>query len=203
MRAAKPQRLVSYAEYLELEKRSDVRHEYWQGEMLAMAGGTGAHARVIQNLSYAVSRALDGRPCRPCPTDQRIRVGATGLSTYPDLSVVCGRRIPHPEDRHALTNPTAIFEVLSAGSSGYDWGEKFDHYAQLPSLQQYILVDSERVHVHVHTRHADGSWARRGYEAGTTVPIESVGATISVDDLYLGWAEERAIDMGTEAEPPR
>ena len=140
--------------------------------------------------------ALRGRPCRPCDADQRVRIPASGLSTYPDLSVVCGRRLPDAEDNHALTNPTVLFEVLSAGTAAYDWGEKFDQYTLLPSLKQYVLIDSERVHVDVLSRGEDGAWIRRGYGNGEIVPLPSVEISLSIDELYEGWAEEREIDAG-------
>lgn len=191
---AKP--LLTYAEYLVLEESTELRHEFFNGEMLAMAGGTGAHARLKSNLHVAVGASLRGRACRPCDVDQRIRIPETGLSTYPDLSIVCGRRVPAPDDRHSLANPTVVFEVLSAGTAAYDHGEKFDQYAHLSTLKQYVLVDSERIHIDLYTRGDDGSWIRRGYGAGDNVPLSSVEITLSMDELYEGWAEEREIDAG-------
>lgn len=196
MSVAAPKPFLSYADYLLLEEKSDVRHEFFAGEMLAMAGGTGTHARLKTNLTVVVGTALRGRPCRPCDADQRVRIPATGLATYPDLSVVCGRRVPDVEDNHALTNPTVLFEVISPGTAAYDWGEKFDQYSQLSSLKQYVLVDSERIHVDVLTRSDEGAWIRRGYGPGADVPLDSVEIALSVNDLYEGWAEEREIDAG-------
>ena len=185
---------IPYEEYLRREEIADLRHEYYQGAILAMAGGTGAHARISTNLMGAVFGALRGRPCRPTNADQRVRIPATGLATYSDLGVVCGPRIPHTEDRHALTNPTVLFEVVSSSTGQYDRGQKFDHYAQLPTLKHYVLVDSTRIHVDVYTRQSDDSWARRSYEGGESLSLPAIDITLGVNDLYDGWAEEREID---------
>ena len=196
MPALAPAPTLTYADYLQLEEVGDVRHEYCQGVVLAMAGGTGAHARLKTNLTGLLHAALKGRPCQPRDVDQRVRIAETDLSTYPDLSVVCGRRVPAEDDPHSLTNPTVLFEVLSKSTAGYDYGEKFDHYAHLASLRQYVLVDSERVHVDVYTRLANGTWARRGHGPEQTVRLDSIDVTLVMAELYEGWAEEREIDAG-------
>lgn len=194
--ALAPTTRYTYQEYLKFEERSDVRHEWFAGEIFAMAGGSGAHAVLKSNLHGAVFAALRGKPCQPRDADQRVVIPETGLATYPDLSIVCGKRIPHPDDRHALTNPTVLFEVLSPTSAGYDGGQKFDHYKQLGTLRQYVLVDSEHIHISLFTRDELGRWIQAGLGAGAMVNLESAGITISVDELYQGWAEERAIDLG-------
>lgn len=190
---------ASYAEYLRGEEGSDVRHEYIDGAVLAMAGGSGAHACLKANLTVTLGAALRGRPCRVRDVDQRVRVVATGLATYPDLSVVCGPRVPDVEDAHALTNPTLLAEVLSPGTAGYDRGEKFDHYQRIPTLRQYLLVDSERRHVDVYTRLDDGRWAREGFASGA-IPLASIDVSLDLDELYAGWEEERAIDAAGAAQ---
>lgn len=126
-----------------------------------------------------------------------MRVPATSLATYPDLTVICGPREPDADDRHAAVNPTALFEVLSPATAGYDRGEKFDHYQQLPTLRPYVLLDHGRPHVDVYTRVESGAWERRGYGAGQRVPVASIGVELAVDELYAEWAEERAIDEGS------
>ena len=142
--ALSPTPRYTYPEYLKLEEQSDVRHEWFAGEIFAMAGGSGAHAVLKTNLTRMVGVALLGKPCQPRDADQRVVIPETGLATYPDLSIVGGPRIPHPDDRHALTNPTVLFEVLSPGSASYDAGAKFDQYKELTTLRQYVLIDSER-----------------------------------------------------------
>ncbi len=186
---------LTYADYLALESTSEVRHEYYEGQVFAMAGGSGAHARLKTNLAGLLFGALRGRPSSVRDVDQRVRVPSTGLATYPDLSVVCGAREPDADDPHALTNPTLLAEVLSPTTAAYDRGQKFDQSQQLPTLRQYLLLDSERRHVDLYTRLDDGRWARAGYAAGA-VPLESIGVVIDLDEVYAGWEEERAIDAG-------
>lgn len=189
-------RRFSYAEYLAQEAASLEKHEYFEGNIVAMAGGTGSHSRLKTNLTAIVSVGLAGRRCEAFDSDLRVRVLATGLATYPDLSVICGTRVSHPEDPHAATNPSVLFEVLSRDTAAYDRGEKFDHYQLIPELRHYVIVDHTRPHIDVYTRQDDGSWARRGYGAGDRLEINTIGVVIEVDAVYRGWAEERAIDEG-------
>ncbi len=186
MPAVAVQRL-SYADYLALEATSEQRHEFCEGMVLAMAGGTMAHAKVKVNLTGLMFAALRGRPCQPYDSDQRIRVAATSLATYPDLSVVCGRREPDAEDPHAAVNPTVLFEVSSTGTAAYDRGERFEHYRRIPTLRQYVLVESTRAHVDVFSLNAAGLWELREYGPGSVVALGSVGIEVAVDDLYEGW----------------
>jgi len=187
-------RHFSYAEYLAEEELSPTKHEYCNGAIVAMAGGTIAHAKLKTNLTGLLHAALSGRPCQPFDSDLRIRVLETTLATYPDLSVICGPPERDPEDRCAVTNPTALFEVLSPSSVAYDRGEKFDHYAHLASLRAYVIVDHTRPHIDVYARQDDGSFARRGYGAGQQAPIPGIDVSIDVDAVYTGWAEIQALE---------
>lgn len=108
-------------------------------------------------------------------------------------SIAPAERRNATEDAHALTNPTLLAEVLSPATAAYDRGQKFDHYQQIPSLRQFLLVDSERRHVDLYTRLEDGRWAREGFSGGA-IPLLSVDVTLDFDALYVGWEEERAID---------
>lgn len=190
--------LHTYAEYLSQEEASLEKHEFCDGAIVAMAGGTRAHSRMKTNLTVAVGTALHGRPCQPYDSDLRVRVPATTLATYPDLSVICGQAVADAEDRHAVVNPAVLFEVLSPSTAGYDRGEKFDHYQRLASLQQYVLLDHARPHVDVYSRLPSGGWERRGYGTGERVPLTSIDVELGVDELYTGWAEARA----SEEVPP-
>ena len=185
--AEKP--FVTLEQYLQAEELSTEKHEYCNGVVVAMAGGTMAHARVVTNLSGILFAQLRGRPCRPFNEAQRIVVRETGLWTYPDLSVICGAPQRAEGDRHAATNPKVIFEVLSESTAGYDQGEKFDHYATIPSLEVYVLVDSRRENVVLNTRAEGASWLRRVYGAGANFRIEAIDVELSVAEIYEGWAE--------------
>ncbi len=118
---------MTYAEYLALEGASAEKHEFLDDEVFAMAGGTVEHAALAASFTAALVKALGDRPCRVFSSDLRVRVGATGLTTYPDLSVACGKAETDAEDPHALVNPVLIVEILSDSTEAYDRGEKAAH----------------------------------------------------------------------------
>lgn len=130
----------SYAEYLARERETGLRHEFLDGQVFAMAGGTPEHARLIAEVTFALRRAVDPKRCRVFSADLRIRIPPTGLSTYPDVAIVCGTVEVDREDPNAVVNPTVLVEVLSPGTEAYDRGEKWAHYRRLDSLQAYVLV---------------------------------------------------------------
>lgn len=189
------------AEYLAMEAASLEKNEFFEGTILAIAGGTVSHSLLKTNLTGAVVARLRGRPCRAFDADLRVRVPATTLSTYPDLTVICGPIERDVEDRHAAVNPTVLFEVLSPATAAYDRGEKFDNYQPLPALRQYVLLDHTRPHVDVYTRLPSGGWERRGYGPGQSVPLSAIEVDLDVNELYEGWAAERAIDEDKAAIP--
>jgi len=176
---------MSYAEYLAQEATSAARHEWLRGEVFAMAGGTPEHAALAMAVGGELRAALRGKPCRVFGADARIRVLATGLSTYPDLSVVCSRLETDPEDDNAITNPVLLVEVLSDSSEAYDRGEKFAHYRRIPSLREYVMVSQRSTRIEVHRRNEAGRW-ELFYDAGAgeTVELASVGCSLGVDEVY-------------------
>lgn len=180
---AEPAARMSYAEYLAFEAGAEHRHEYADGLVFAMAGGTLEHARLCGRLAFLLGAALEGRPCNVFSSDARVRVEATNRTTYPDLSVVCGPALPASDDPHALINPTVIVEVLSEGTERGDRGEKFRHYRRLPSLMEYVLVAQDERRVEVFRREAD-VWTFREHGPGDLVTLASVGADVDVDALY-------------------
>jgi len=185
--ASTAERRWTYAEYLELERGSEVKHEFLDGAVVAMAGGTADHSLLGANVLVSLTNALRGTPCRVFTSDLRVRVPTSGLATYPDATVVCGPRDHHPEDANTATNPTLLVEVLSESTERYDRGEKFRHYRQLASLQTYVLVSQDSVHVEVFERQPDDSW--RFVEASglqSSVHLASLGIDLQLDDLYAG-----------------
>jgi Uma2 family endonuclease len=177
-----------YAEYLALEASSNVKHEFLDGQIYAMAGGTPEHAALAAAVIGLLFPALRGGRCRAHDADLRVRVPATGLSTYPDVTVVCGPRALDPGDHHAVTNPTLVVEVLSRSTEDYDRGDKFEHYQHLPTLQQYVLVSYREPCVEVFTR-AGGAWSAAIARAGDVADLASIGATLDVSELYAAAAE--------------
>lgn len=174
----------SYEEYVRFEDANPARHEFVRGHILAMAGGTPAHARLQAAVLFALERRLDAHPCQPFPSDLRVRIVATGMATYPDVTVICGAIQTAPEDPHAATNPTLIFEVLSDHTSAYDRGEKFEHYRKIPTLQHYVLVSHRERRIEIHQREADGSWSEHHVGRGENFPLASIGVDLTVDEIY-------------------
>jgi Uma2 family endonuclease len=150
-----------------------------------MAGGSRRHARLAANLLRDLGNQLRGGRCEIYTSDMRVWVGATGLYTYPDVTVVCGQ--PQLADEHGdtLLNPTFIAEVLSPTTEGYDRGRKFEHYRTIPSLSEYLLVAQDRIHVDLYTRQPDGRWILS--EAGRledSLELRSIECRLSLADLY-------------------
>src|SRR5262249_35971657 len=133
-----------YSEYLELEEASNTKHEFLDGEIYAMAGGSPDHASLAAAVTTALLNQLRDKPCRVFSSDLRVRVLATGLATYPDITVVCGTLERDPESEVTVVNPVVLVEVLSKRTETYDRGEKFDHYRHIPSLKEYVLVAHDK-----------------------------------------------------------
>lgn len=175
---------MTYEEYLALEERSQTKHEYLRGEMIAMAGGTPEHAALAMAFGAALTVALRGKPCRVYSSDLRIRVRETDLATYPDVAVVCGRLEISPDDRSGVINPLLIVEVLSDSTERYDRGAKFAHYRHLASLREYVLVSQHEPRVEVYRRNEHRRFELFEAVAGETFELAAIGATIAVDEIY-------------------
>lgn len=179
----------TYEEYLALEEESPIRHEYLDGEIYAMAGGSPDHAA----LAAAVIGALSGRlppGCRTFTSDLRIRVPATGLSTYPDAAVVYGRTQRAADDGLAVVNPVLLVEVTSPSTEEYDRGEKLRHYKELTSVREVLIVFHREPRVTVHRRADDGGWDVVEARGGETVRLGGVGFGLEVDEVYRGGLED-------------
>lgn len=174
---------VTYAEYLELERTSEIKHEYLRGKVFARASGTPARAGLAANVIGELGTALRGRPCAVFTSDARVRIEETDRATYPDVSVVCGRLEPATDDPDAITNPIVIVEVLSDATEADDRGEKFAHYRRLASLREYVLISRRARRLEVYRRR-DDRWLLDEAGVGQTLRLESIEATLSVDEVY-------------------
>jgi Uma2 family endonuclease len=180
MTAAQPIGAMSYAEYLELEREAETKHEYVNGQVYAMAGGTTEHARLAMRFGAQLLQSLGTRSCEVFSADLRVRNLATGRSTYPDVTVICGRIERAPDDEHAATNPLLIVEVLSEGTESQDRG---DNYQRIPSLQTYVLVSQAEPLVEVFRRVGD-VWQYQAAGPGERLQLDDQGLSIDVDALY-------------------
>jgi Uma2 family endonuclease len=175
---------MTQAEYIATEATAEVRHEYLRGEVFAMAGGSLEHAALASALARDVGIALQGKPCRAFSSDARVRIEATDMITYPDLSVVGGELRRSPQDERAILNPVVLFEVLSDSTEAYDRGAKASHYRHIPSLKEYVLIAQDEPRIEVQRRNAAGRWEIHEFGRGERASLESLGVTLSVDELY-------------------
>jgi Uma2 family endonuclease len=170
----------TYDDYLRLESDSPIKHEYCDGEISAMAGGTPEHGA----LSAAVIAQLRSQlqsSCTVFSSDVKVRIQASDLSTYPDVSVVCGRVERDTKDPTAITNPSILVEVTSPSSKDYDRGEKLSHYTQLPSLQTVFILAHDQRRVTVVAR-SDTGWQTTEFRSGHVA--ETADIRLDVDALY-------------------
>jgi Uma2 family endonuclease len=176
---------LSFEEYCQIEAASPIKHEYWDGQAWAMAGGSREHAALSANVLGLLAAQLRGGPCQTHTSDLRIRVRATGLATYPDVSVLCGRAELDPDDRlgHTAVNPTLLVEVLSPSTEAYDRGEKLSHYQRIESLREIVLVAQAERYIELWRRDDAGTWTRTEHRDGS-VTLASVACALPLDDVY-------------------
>lgn len=173
-------------EYLALERSTEVRHEYLDGSVYAMAGESPEHSTICFNLAVVVGLQLRDKPCRGFSPNMKVRTDPRGLFAYPDLTVVCGEPSFHDERRDVLINPTVIFEVLSPSTEAYDRGEKFLRYrTEIAALQDYVLVAQDRPRVEHFSRQADGTWLRAEVNGlGGVLVLPSIDCRITLREVY-------------------
>jgi len=180
----------TYAEYLALEEESPIRHEYLDGEIYAMAGGTPDHAA----LAAAIIQRLGGALPPGCrvftSSDLRVRIAETGLSTYPDATVVCGKTLRAADDPLAVVNPVLVVEITSPSTEDYDRGEKLRHYKSLASVREVLLVSHRESRLTLVKRTDRGEWVTNDAGAGESVKLDSTGGEIVVNDVYSGGLED-------------
>jgi Uma2 family endonuclease len=176
---------ISPEEYLALERSSEVRHEYANGEIFAMAGATREHNLTAGNIYAELRLALLDRPCEVYTSDMRIKVSPAGRYVYPDVAVTC--EAPAFEDgvRDTLLNPRVVVEVLSDSTEAYDRGDKFALYQGIPSFQEYVLASQKEPRIDHFRRLPDGSWIFRTLRAGDRLVLASIECEILVERAYL------------------
>ena len=175
----------TFEQYLKIERARDYKSEYFAGEIFAMAGGTENHSVVASNVNRIIGQQLLDRPCKVYTSDMRVKVQATGLTTYPDISAHCGKSEFIDDVRDTLLNPQLIVEVLSPSTESYDRGKKFEHYRKIESLQDYVLISQDRMLVECFSRGSDGSWSMRDASVcGQSIRLASLGCDLPLDEVY-------------------
>ncbi len=177
--------IMTEAEYLSFERASEQKHEFLNGHIYAMSGASRAHNLITNYTSATLINQLQGRPCEVYPGDMRIKVEATGLYTYPDISIVCGEVQLADNEFDTLLNPGLIIEVLSPSTESYDRGKKFHHYQQLESLQEYVLIAQDNPRIERFLRQNHGNWLLNnvvGLDA--SLQLESINTHLALANVY-------------------
>ena len=183
--SAIPKTKLTPEEYLEMERKSEERHEYFDGQIFAMSGAKFNHNVIAWNLGSELKQKLKDKKCVACPSDMRVFIPATGLYTYPDLVVVCGKPQFQDDVFDTLLNPVLIIEVLSETTEGYDRGKKFLNYRSIETLQEYVLVSQDEARIEKYVKRADGLWVLSdavGLEA--EIKFDSIDCLISLKEVY-------------------
>ncbi len=177
----------TYAEYVALETYSPTKHEFLDGEIYAMAGGSDEHAALASRIGWALNNAVGERRCRVYTSDLRLYVEAVRLATFPDALVVCGalqRYDPGPET--TALNPMILVEVTSPSSEAYDTSDKFEYYRTIPTLREYVIVSHRERRITIHARNHNDSWSTQVAIKGGRVTLPSLDAELIVDEIYRG-----------------
>src|SRR5712692_9017329 len=172
-------------EYLAFERRSELRHEYVDGELFAMSGASRRHIQAVVNLSREISAQFKSRPCFVYTNDMRVRIMGTSRYVYPDAVALCGSPLFEDQEQDTLTNPNLIVEVLSTTTEAYDRGEKFEYYRRIETFTEYVLIAQGKPHVEQFSRQSNGQWLfteTSGMEK--TIELPSVGCKLSLAELY-------------------
>jgi len=178
-------KIFSPAEYLAMEEVAEYKSEYFNGEIFAMSGGTPDHSLVAVNLTVALGSRLAAGPCRVFNSDMRLHIERNGLYTYPDVMVICGKVELAKKRKDTVINPLLIVEVLSESTRDYDRTTKFNLYKQIPTLQEYAIVESENPRVECYRRSTDDQWLVEMIDAlDATLRLVSIECEVSLHEVY-------------------
>lgn len=181
--------MYSEEEYLRLENDAFEKSEYFEGQIIEMAGAAPNHSRVKENTAIEIGIVLKkNKSCRSSSSDQRIHIPANSLYTYPDIVIVCGPNKFSKLDRITIVNPSVIIEILSPSTCEYDCGLKFKLYRDIETLQEYVTIDSRKPYAQVFRRMPDNQWivADDAFSLTESITIQTIGATLQMADLYDG-----------------
>lgn len=176
---------LTVAEYLALERASETRHEYFDGQLFAMAGESPNHSRICINLAAEIRAQLKGRPCEAFSPNMKVRNGAFSKFAYPDLTVVCGEPLFHDDFQDVLINAKVIFEVLSPTTEAYDRGRKFLRYQSIESFTDYVLIAQEEPWLEHRSLRPDGQWTMlsvTGLE--NSLHLASIDCVLRLSEIY-------------------
>lgn len=182
---AQPLRSLTEQEYIDSERTSLIKHEYYKGHVYAMTGASRTHNLIAGNTLASLHSQIRRKPCQVFPSDMRVKVHKTGLYTYPDLVLICGEPQFTDDALDTLLNPLVLIEILSPSTERYDRGLKFQHYRTIETLQDYILIAQDSYHIEHYARQEHGQWLFQeavGIEAH--IAIESIDSILVLADVY-------------------
>ena len=176
---------ISPEQYLEMERASETKHEYYKGEVFAMSGASLPHNFVSHNVYGSLIIFLKGKNCKPFGSDLRIHIPENSLYTYPDISIICGKPETTDSFRDSIINPSVIIEILSKSTKDYDRGTKFTLYRSIKTLKEYILIDSTSVSVEIFTKQEDNSWNLTEFkQLSDSFRITTINLALHLKDVY-------------------
>lgn len=180
--------IYSLEEYIKLEKSTDEKFEFWNGNVWSMSGASFNHNRIVQNLNFEVESQLREKGCQSFPSDMRVKVPSYQPYRYPDLTALCGKaEIENFRGQELLVNPQLIVEVLSKSTEAFDRGDKFSYYKSIESFTEYILVAQHRPHVSQFIKHGDGFWMNLEFnDLGDVFKLSSVPCELNLATIYRG-----------------
>ncbi|HEV2803166.1 MAG TPA: Uma2 family endonuclease [Pyrinomonadaceae bacterium] len=177
--------LLTSDEYLAIERKSEIKHEYFAGEMFAMVGASKRHNLITANIIRVLGNQLLDRPCNVYPSDMRVKVSQTGKYTYPDVVVACAEEAFDDTENDTLLNPVVIVEVLSESTEAYDRGKKFEQYQNIESLTEYLLVAQDSQRIERYIRQSNREWRYSEYrDIEDVVEINIIGCVLALEDVY-------------------
>lgn len=178
---------LTVEEYLRFEKESREKHEYFKGEIVAMARVSARHNVIFSNLFGELGYRLKGGPCKPYGSDLRIHIPENTLFTYPDISIICGEIVPSEIDVDTAILPIVLIEILSPSTKDYDRGGKFRMYRDIPALKEYVLIDSESTSIEVFRVNRQGNWELEEHRSiEHSLIIRTVDVSLPLNEIYEG-----------------
>jgi Uma2 family endonuclease len=171
-------------EYFAWEEQQQLRHEYIDGEVYAMTGGTLNHSEIAGNFNFLLKAHLRGGGCRVLNSDARVNIYDSNDYVYPDLSVTCDER--DKNNTKFVNHPCLIVEVLSPATEAYDRGDKFFMYRRSPSLQDYVLVSADRIAIDIFSKDDTGKWDILNHRLGDVVELKSINLTFPIGEVFEG-----------------
>ena len=192
---AQEQHQISPEEYLIGERESDIRHEYFAGEIFAMAGASREHNQISTNIVRLLGNQLLEKPCSVFAGDMKVKIQKKKKYSYPDIVVVCEKEEYEDEHNDVLLNPVVLIEILSDSTEAYDRGDKFSHYQDIPSFTEYILVSQYTLKMERFARQPDKSWVYTIYQGEEDIlSVETIDCDLPLAEVYrkVRFAEQGA-----------